>query len=240
MDWEKDLLTIVHEEAQYFIPQIETKIMNEGWASYWHYNIMRKVGLPEHMELEFMVNHNQVLQPHPGGLNPYHLGFTMWQHIFESYEGDGPLDHSQDTEGKRALFDARESERDRSFLRRFLTEDLVRKLGMFEYGARKGDYVVTEVADEPGWEAIKQTLINSVGMAMMPVIKVEDGDYEGNRFLYLKHDFDGRELNLENAEKTLAYAHTLWGRTVILDTIVTGKHTLLVFDQEGLSTRKPS
>jgi stage V sporulation protein R len=238
-DWEKDLFTIVHEEAQYFIPQIETKIMNEGWASYWHYNIMRSVGLPEHMELEFMVNHNQVLQPHPGGLNPYHLGFTMWQQIFQSHEGDAPPDHSKDSEGMRALFQARESERDRSFLRRFLTEDLVRKLGMFEYGARKGDYVVTEVADEPGWETIKQTLINSVGMAMMPVIKVEDGDYDGNRILYLKHDFDGRELNLENAEKTLGYAHTLWGRTVILETTVAGKHTLLVFDHEGLSTRKP-
>ncbi len=242
-DWEKDLITIVHEEAQYFIPQIETKIMNEGWASYWHYNIMRHVGLPEDMEIEFMVNHNQVLQPHPGGLNPYHMGFTMWQEIYQRHEGpegDTPIDHSRRCAGTEALFQARESERDRSFLRRFLDEDLIRRLGLFEYGARKGDYVVTEVADDQGWQNIKSTLIDSVGMAMIPMISVHDGDYEGNRILYLEHDFDGRELNLENAEKTLAYAFTLWGRRVVLASMIGGKRSLLAYDEDGLSTQKPS
>ncbi len=242
-DWEKDLITIVHEEAQYLIPQIETKIMNEGWASYWHYNIMRHVGLPEDMEIEFMVNHNQVLQPHPGGLNPYHMGFTMWQEIYQRHEGpegDTPIDHSRRCAGTEALFQARESERDRSFLRRFLDEDLIRRLGLFEYGARKGDYVVTEVADDQGWQNIKSTLIDSVGMAMIPMISVHDGDYEGNRILYLEHDFDGRELNLENAEKTLAYAFTLWGRRVVLASMIGGKRSLLAYDEDGLSTQKPS
>ena len=238
-DWAKDLLTIVHEEAQYFIPQIETKIMNEGWASYWHYNIMRNVGLPQEMELEFMVNHNQVLQPHPGGLNPYHLGFMIWQDIYRQHEGDEAPDHSKPTAGKDAIFAARDSERDRSFLRRFLSKDLMRKLGMFEWGEKKGDYVVTEVADDQGWEEIKQTMIGNVGMATIPVIKIVDSDYEGNRHLLMRHDYEGRELNLENAEKTLAYMHHLWGRTVFLESVVTGKPTLLVYNEDGLSTRKP-
>jgi len=171
------------------------------------------------------------------------MGFTMWQEIYrrhEGPEGDTPIDHSRRCAGTEALFQARESERDRSFLRRFLDEDLIRRLGLFEYGTRKGDYVVTEVADDQGWQNIKSTLIDSVGMAMIPMISVHDGDFEGNRHLYLEHDFDGRELNLENAEKTLAYAFTLWGRRVVLASMIGGKRTLLTYDEDGLSTQKPS
>src|SRR4029077_12754725 len=72
-DWERDLLTIVHEEAQYFIPQIETKIMNEGWASFWHKRNLDALPLPQDPHLEFLVRHNQVVRPIPGQLNPYHL-----------------------------------------------------------------------------------------------------------------------------------------------------------------------
>ena len=237
-EWQKDLLTIVDEESRYFIPQIETKIMNEGWASYWHYQIMTNLDLPPGLRMEFMVHHNQVLQPHPGGLNPYHLGFTMWDHIYRCHEGDEPADHRRDTEGKRAIFQARESERDRSFLRRFLDEKVIRRLGLFSYGAKKGDYVVTEVADDEGWEKIKETLVNSVGMGSIPVMRVEDADFENTRTLLLQHQFDGRELDLENAEKTLAHAYRLWGRSVALQTVVTGKPTLLVYNEEGLTTRK--
>ena len=81
-DWERDLLTIVHEETGYFLPQIETKIMNEGWASYWHYQIMTHLGLPPDLSIEFMVHHNQVLRSTPGGLNPYRLGYAIWSRIY--------------------------------------------------------------------------------------------------------------------------------------------------------------
>ena len=71
-DWQKDVLTIVDEEAAYFLPQIETKIMNEGWASHWHHRIMMSIDLPQELVLEFLVRHNQVICPHPGGLNRVH------------------------------------------------------------------------------------------------------------------------------------------------------------------------
>jgi stage V sporulation protein R len=237
-DWQKDLMTIVDEEARYFIPQIETKIMNEGWASYWHYHIMSSLELPAELRIEFMVHHNQVLQPHRGSLNPYHLGFAAWKHIYESVEGPEPPDHTRATAGRDALFHARECERDRSFLRRFLDEKLIRKLGLFEYGSKKGEFVVTEVADDAGWEKIRDSLVASVGMGGIPVIKIEDADFEGTRTLLLKHYFDGRELDMENTEKTLAHAYKLWGRSVALETVVAGKETLLVYDGEGLNTRK--
>jgi len=199
---------------------------------------MSNLDLPPDLRMEFMVHHNQVLQPHRGSLNPYHLGFAMWTHLYESIEGPGAPDHSKQTAGRDALFHARECERDRSFLRRFLDEPLIRRLGLFEYGSKKGEFVVTEVADDAGWEKVKETLVNSVGMGSIPVIKVEDADFEGTRTLLLKHDFDGRELDMENTEKTLAHAYRLWGRAVALQTIVAGKETLLVYDGEGLTTRK--
>ncbi len=236
-EWEKDLLTIVHEEALYFVPQIETKIMNEGWASFWHYHIMSALDLPEPMRLEFLVHHHRVLQPHPGAFNPYHVGFVLWADIYERAEGSPPHDLTRDTAGRRALFEARECERDQSFLRRFLTEELVRRLGLFEYVERHKDLVVTEVADEAGWEKIRDTLIANVGMATVPVIKVVDADYEGMRSLRLRHEFDGRELDLENAEKTLAFTYRLWGRPVVLDTVLDGKPCQLIFNDEGLSQR---
>jgi stage V sporulation protein R len=166
------------------------------------------------------------------------MGFAIWKHIYESVEGPGMPDHSRATAGRDALYHARECERDRSFLRRFLDEKLIRKLGLFEYAAKKGEFVVTEVADEDGWEKIRDSLVSAVGMGGVPVIKVEDADFEGTRTLLLKHYFDGRELDMENTEKTLAHAYKLWGRSVALETVVAGKETLLVYDGEGLNTRK--
>lgn len=235
--WQKDILTIVHEEAQYFIPQIETKIMNEGWASYWHYHIVASLELPEELRLEFLVHHNQVLRPHPGGLNPYHVGFKIWNAIYEAEEGDGPADHSRRGGGHTALFLARSSERDSSFLRRFLDQNTMRDLGLFTYGRKGTDTVVTEVADEAGWENIKETLIRNVGMNSIPVIRVIDGDYQGSRSLFLEHEYEDRELDLEQAKRTLAYTHDLWGRAVFLKTVIGGKPTLLSFDDEGFARK---
>ena len=236
-EWEKDLLTIVHEEAQYFIPQIETKIMNEGWASFWHYHLMNSLELPDDMRLEFMVHHNQVLRPNPGALNPYHVGFKIWERIFTDIEGDVALEPSLRSAGRDALFETRESARDRSFLRRFLDKRLIRELGLFEYGKKRGETVVTEVADDCGWEQIKETLVNNAGMAAIPVITIEDADHCGRRGLLLKHREDSRELDLEYAEKTLAHLYRLWGREISLQTVVTGRKTLMVFNDEGLATR---
>ncbi len=84
-DFEKDLLTIVDEEAKYFISMMETKIMNEGWASYWHKKILESLDLDQGLHLEFIVNHNQVCRPIPGQINPYHLGLKIWEDIYRRY-----------------------------------------------------------------------------------------------------------------------------------------------------------
>ena len=83
----EDLLTIA-TGAPYFIPQIETKIMNEGWASFFHKRILDALQLPQELHLEFLVRHNQVVRPIPGSLNPYHLGLKLWEDI--ERRGDHP------------------------------------------------------------------------------------------------------------------------------------------------------
>jgi stage V sporulation protein R len=241
-EWEKDLLTIVHEEARYFVPQIETKIMNEGWASFWHKRILEALDLPQELHLEFIVRHTQVLRPSPGGLNPYHVGMKVWEDIekrwnhpsAEEVEEFGPRKKS----GKDKLFEVREVERDASFLRRYLTEDLMRELNLFEYKSRGNDQVVTRVSDKDNWRQIKETLIQNVGTGTIPVIKVEDADYKNNRTLLLKHHHDGRDLQLEYAEKTLKYVHQLWGHDVAMETVVDKSPTFLSFADDKLTIRK--
>lgn len=240
-DWERDLLTIVHEALEYFLPQMETKIMNEGWASFWHREIMHSLDLPQELHLEFLVRHNQVVRPFPKGLNPYYLGLKVWDDIKRRHDDPTPEEiekYGKPTKtGMEAIFEAREVDRDASFLRRFLTEELMREMDMFEYEPRGEDLVISKVSDKDGWRKVKETLIKSVGLGSVPVIKIEDADYNQNRSLYVKHAHDGRDLQLEYAEKSLSYLHRLWGREVVLETVVNGKRALLAYSGEGFSAK---
>lgn len=242
-DWERDLLHIVHEEMQYFIPQIETKIMNEGWASYWHHQIMNALDLPEELHLEFLVHHNQVIRPHPGGLNPYHIGFMVWHDIKRRYDAEPEQiartdDSPPSQDGVRKMFEVRETDRDVSFLRRFLTPELMRELDLFEYDRREDKLVVSQVSDEEHWTTVKDSLLRNIGMNTVPVIRITDADYRHKRVLFLQHDYDGRELQLDYLEKTLEYAHRLWGRQVLLETALRDKRVVFSYDEGGLGELK--
>lgn len=239
--WEQDLIQIVDKEAKYFIPQIETKIMNEGWASFWHHRILNELNLDQDLHMEFMVRHNQVLRPTPGGLNPYHLGFIIWRDIERKWncgqtgreftsdipKVDVSTLNENDTPGRKKMFEVRESDRDSSFLRRFLTEDIMQELDLFQHEKRGKDRVITKVSDQENWQAVKETLIKSVGMGSIPVMAIEDADFGKKRSLFLKHEHDGRDLQLEYAEKTLKHLSFLWGREVILETTINGKKSHL-------------
>ena len=243
--WEKDVLTMVHEEAQYFIPQIETKIMNEGWASYWHKTILDSLDLPQELYLEFLVRHNQVIRPHEGSINPYHIGFKVWEGIRKRFD-DTPqseraekLSHPSRT-GLEMMFAVRETDRDTAFLRRHLTNELIRELDLFQYVPQKdeADFVINRVADEDdeSYRIIRDTLIANIGTNSIPVIKVHDADFGGNRTLYLEHEYDGRDLDGEYAKKTLEYLFALWRREVALATVVQGKRVLMKCNKDGVSS----
>ncbi|MGE5404460.1 MAG: SpoVR family protein [Candidatus Saccharibacteria bacterium] len=216
-EWEKDIINIVREEALYFIPQIETKIMNEGWASFWHYKILNHLELPQSMHIEFIKRHNQVVSPHEGSLNPYHLGFEIWSKL------------ERESEDKQSIFAIREQERDASFLRRYLDEDLCRELNLFQYHKLGSNYIIKEISDEPGWHKIRDTLVTNVGMNSIPVIKVID--ITTDNILDMAQEQDGRELLQEYAQETLKYIARLWGHKVRLHTKVGGTYKTLEYEE---------
>ncbi|SMC22764.1 stage V sporulation protein R [Clostridium acidisoli DSM 12555] len=203
-EWEKNLLEIVRQETAYFIPQIETKIMNEGWASFWHYNTLKKLNLKDELYLEFIKRHNDVIAPGIGSINPYFIGFKIFSFLYEKY-------------GIEKIFEVRKLDRDESFIRRYLTEDLCRELNLFKYAKEADKYVIKDVADKSGWINIRNTLSSSCGMGSVPVIKVVDmSSYD--KSLIIEHVYDGRELNATYAEQTLKYIYELWGHRVVLKT----------------------
>ncbi|MDY0882078.1 SpoVR family protein [Dongia soli] len=233
-DWQRDLLTIVHEQTQYFLPQIETKIMNEGWACYWHRAIMNSLDLPPDLHMEFIVRHNQVVRAIPGDINPYHLGLKVWDDIVRRYDDPTPQEIEEfgrpDRTGREAIFQVRDVDRDVSFLRRFLTQKLMREMDMIEVAPEGNDLVVSRISDENDWQHVKRTLLSYIGMGSTPVIRVIDADHGGNRTLLLRHEYDGRELLLDYAEKTLRFVQQLWGRRVDLQTTLDGRNVCLSWD----------
>lgn len=189
LDYQKTILRIVKKESIYFIPQIETKIMNEGWASFWHYKILKSLDLDFKMYIEFLRSHNEVVAPIIGGLNPYYIGFKIFMDIEERF-------------GIEKAFEVRALERDSSFLRKYLTKDLVKSLKLYKFGKKSFEFIVEEVADEEGYKEIINEFSNNVGSGNIPFIKVEEFEEENN-CLVLRHIFDGRELDLINAKETL-------------------------------------
>ena len=217
-DWQKNIINIVREESQYFAPQIETKIMNEGWASYWHYNILKKLQLPPPLHLEFIKRHNDVVRPILGGLNPYHLGFEIFCDLKERY-------------GEEKIFEVREFDRDASFIRRYLTQEICEKLNLFEYCKQGYEYITEKVADEDGWELIRNTLADSAGMGSIPYIRVIDMSKK-EKILTLEHVYDGRELQAKYLEETLRYVQDLWGRKVLLKTKHKNESAIILCDEQ--------
>ena len=238
-EWERNVLHFIDEEAQYFIPQIETRIMNEGWASYWHKQILDSLNLPQDLQMEFIVRHNQVLRPLIGGINPYHLGSKIWDNIRKRYDETPENERkeklsSPGKSGKDMIFAVRETDRDASFIRRFLTEELMRELGLFEYEPKGEELVASAISDSEDCGQVKETLICNVGMNTVPIIKIHDADYAGGGELFLKHEYDGRELDKGHASKTIEHVYTLWGCTTILETIFDQKKTQVVRDAKGV------
>jgi stage V sporulation protein R len=205
-DWKQDVIDIVRDTGKYFIPQIQTKIMNEGWASMTHYDICHELDLPPEWHIPFIKMHNQVIRPHVGGLNPYHMGFVIFNDIRERF-------------GMDECFIARECAHDVSFIRQYMTRELVEKLGLFSYSEKKEKGVtIDEIHDDEGWEKIKNDLLTNVGTNGIPVIYVEEMQKDGT--LVLRHEHDGRDLELDHADNVTKHIKQLWGGELKLYTVI--------------------
>jgi stage V sporulation protein R len=231
-EWQRDVIHIVRNEMLYFLPQMQTKIMNEGWASYWHARILRQLDLTESEYVDFATLHSSVLSPSRANVNPYFLGMKIFENIEKRW--DHPTQEERRTyghsgnQGKQKIFEVRESDNDVSFLRSYLTKELVEDLDLYIYKLEGDEWKVVE----KDWEKIRDMLVASMTNFGNPVILVEDADYHRNRELFLKHSYEGVELDIEYAEKTLHHMYKLWGRTVHLETVVDNNKVLLSFDGE--------
>jgi stage V sporulation protein R len=203
--WEQDIINIVRDESHYFIPQIKTKIMNEGWASFWHYKIMNDLNLSQDLHIPFLKTHNQVIRPHIGGINPYHVGF----YIFQKLEREGGLDE---------CFFARDICNDVSGIMCHLDFEDMRELNLFSYSDKKKGVIIDDISDEPGWKEVKKDLIKSTGMNSMPLVFISDISDDG--CLILQHEHDGRDLELEYAERVVEKIGSIWPNDVKFFTII--------------------
>ncbi|NLY88640.1 MAG: SpoVR family protein [Firmicutes bacterium] len=218
-EWEKDVINIVREETAYFLPQIETKIMNEGWASFWHYLLLCRLDLPEKLRWEFYRYHNQVIRPTPGGLNPYHIGYVIFKYLYEQ-------------QGKEKIFEAREVEKDQSFLRRYLNLEICKELELFEYMKKRDEYIVKEIADEEGWKSIRSQLVKTTGLGAIPVIRIVE--YRPlDHHLLLEHEYDGRDLEMNYTTETLRYCAELWKGKVTLKTRINKEERIIHCDEKS-------
>ena len=225
-DWQRDVMAMVHEEMEYFVPQMQTKTLNEGWASYWHARIMRELDLPDAELLEFAELHAGVVSPHKGQLNPYYLGYKILEDIERRWDA---AEGAEPGAGRAKLFEVRELENDVSFLRNYLTEELCEELDLYVYElVEEEEWTVTEKR----WQKVRDQLVSNMTNFGFPYIVVADGDYNRNRELYLKHHYEGAELDTTYARKVLEHVHTLWGRPVHLETVVDDEPVRLHYNGE--------
>jgi stage V sporulation protein R len=235
--WQRDILTMLRDEMLYFWPQMETKIMNEGWASYWHIRILRELELTSEETLEFAKLNSAVVQPSQTSLNPYYLGLK----IFEDIERRWDQPTSEDKErfgrktgkGREKMFEVREFDSDTSFIRSYLTKELVEDLDLYVFEKKGVEWKITDKT----WENIRDQLVYSRINGGFPYLYVEDGNYLDNGELYLKHSFEGNELDLKYIERTLPYVVQLWGKSVHLQTSIEDKAVLFSHDGKKSNRR---
>ena len=229
-DWERDIIFIVREEMLYFWPQVETKIMNEGWATLWHSRIMREIELTEEETVEYAKMHAGVLQKSKSGINPYYIGVKIWEDIEKRWNEPSKEEREKygrtGGQGRVKIFEVRETENDISFIRNYLTRELVEELDLYLFQKVYTKWQVVETE----WEKVREGFITLLTNGGFPYIVVEDGNYKRNGELYLRHSHDGRDLDLYYLEKTLPYVYKLWGKTIHMETIADNKKMLYTYN----------
>lgn len=256
-DWQRDIALSIRDEMYYFFPLTQTKIMNEGWAAFWHLRIMRELGEKGFVSsgelIEFGKMHSSVIEFSKGmggRLNPYANGLAIWEDILRLGEGrphpdKGKQKNWRGEELDPAQFKGRDSynifwvrenvQSDRSFIDQYLTDYLVDELDLYMYRKEGDKWVIAEKT----LEKIKEGLGRAFSR---PVVKIGIGglDYNNRGELYLKHSWEGRDLDRRYAEGVLRSINYLWGNPVYLETIIDGDK-ILMSTQDGaeIEIKKP-
>jgi stage V sporulation protein R len=240
--WQQDVLSIAREEAYYFAPQGQTKIMNEGWAAYWHSTIMTQKVLKDSEVVDYADHHSGTVAPNPYRLNPYKLGLELFRHIEERWnkgkfgkEYDDCTDMQEKKhwdrklgQGREKIFEVHKVYNDITFLDEFLTEEFCVEQKMFTFGfnAKSGNYEILSRE----FQKVKKSLLFALTNGGQPVIVVEDGNFENRGELLLLHKHEGVDLRPDWAKDVLANLVKVWKRPTNLLTFMEGKKKLLTYD----------
>ena len=250
-NWQHDLLAIVREEAYYFAPQRQTKIMNEGWASFAHTRIMTQYALKPDELIDYADHHSGTVAVHPGQLNPYKLGLELYRDIEDRWNRGafGPdYDRCDDYQtrlhwdknlglGRQKVFEVRRFYNDVGFIDEFFTADFAREQKMYGFDLNPADNAY-EISTRD-FDMIKQRLLFQLTNFGQPIIDVVDGNYQNRGELYLTHRHEGVDLDIPYAMDTLHALYTLWGRPVYIETNVHGKGQMVYgYGPDGISQRE--
>lgn len=249
--WERDILSMIREEAYYFIPQAQTKIMNEGWASFWHSKIMTQKALKDSELIDYADHHSGTVAPYPGRLNPYKIGIELFRDIEDRWnKGKFGKEYDDCTNmveklrwnknlglGREKIFEVRKLYSDITFIDEFLTPEFCKeqKLFIFAYNPTADEF---EIAAREFYK-IKEKLLFQLTNFGYPVIAVADANYGNRGELLLKHQHDGIDLKVDYGKETLKNVYKIWRRPVNIETIVEGVPKILCFDGQEHKEFRP-
>jgi spore cortex formation protein SpoVR/YcgB (stage V sporulation) len=233
--WQRELVRIVRKMAQYFYPQRQTQVMNEGWASFWHYTLMNELynrgKVTEGFILEFLQSHTNVVyqpgfdSPYYSGINPYALGFAIYSDLKRMCENPTEEDRYwfPDVVGKKwveVLDFAMRNYKDESFILQYLSPKVMRDFRFFglENDVLNNYIEVKEIHNETGFRELRQRLSQQYNLGYRdPNIQVQRVNINGDRSLTLRHVMDHeRPLNDDTVE-VLKHVRRLWGFDVRLE-----------------------
>ncbi len=241
-NWQRDVMGIIREEAYYFAPQGRTKIMNEGWASYWHSTIMTERALRDSEVIDYADHHSGTVATHPGRLNPYKLGLQLFRDIEERWNkgrhgsdweacDDYNLREAWDTGagvGREKIFQVRALYNDVTFIDEFLTPEFCHKhkLFVYEYDESSNQYRISTRA----FDEIKGSLLFQLTNFGQPWVLVRDANYLNRGELVLHHRYEGVPIRLDYAREVLENLQKIWKRPVHLETFDDDRAIIMSYD----------
>ncbi len=249
-NWQADVLGIVRSEAYYFAPQGQTKIMNEGWASYWHSYTMTRHHLRDDELIDYAEHHSGTLATSPGRLNPYKMGIELFRDIEQRWNTGRfgkEYDECEDMErrrvwdtglgkGREKIFEVRHIYNDVTFIDDFLTPEFVDRFKLYHY--RRDPSTGRMVVVNRDFDTIKQTMLFQLTNHAQPYIYVVDGNYANRGELYLAHKHLGVDLDLRYAHECLKNLQHIWRRPVHLQARLDDEMVLLTCDGESVKQQK--
>ena len=233
--WEWQVLNVIRAEAYYFAPQAQTKILNEGWATYWHSKIMTKLYPLSVAEIiDYCDHYAGIVASAPGQLNPYKLGVELLRHCEKRWDrGQFGLDYldcrdpkvrknwdKKTNLGKQKLFEIRKIHNDVTFIDEYLDEDFCHEHRMlvYDFDRHSGQYVISSRE----FKDVKSKLLDQLTNNGNPIIVVKDGNYGNRRELLLVHEHSGQDLKHDFTLETMKNLYRLWKRPVHIETRIDG------------------